>query len=141
MGEKCCRIYMMKENKKIEKLLKTLVRKKLFTFPQKGYTEGVGVPTKQGVYIIYSPQNIVVHVGRTQRTKRGLRQRLNNHLLGQSSFVKEYLKGRESKLRNGYKFRYLIVEDNRERVLLEALTIGKLCPKHLGLGDKTITSK
>ena len=40
-----------------------------------------------GVYIIYSPNGRVTHVGRTVRGKRGLRQRLNNHLHGASSFV------------------------------------------------------
>jgi hypothetical protein len=56
-------------------------------------------------------------------------------LLGQSSFADKYLKGRGSALRKGYKFKYLIVEEPRERALVEAFGIGKLCPAHLGLGQ------
>ena len=125
---------MNKEYQKIEKLFRELCEQRLYDFPGKGYTESIGVPNKQGVYIIFGSDNSVLHVGRTQRGKNGLRQRLNNHLLGQSSFVDKYLKGRGSALRKGYKFKYLVVEDPRERALVEAFTIGKLCPVHLGLG-------
>ncbi len=125
---------MNKEPQKIEKLFKLFVRQKPYRFPRRGYVESVGVPNKQGVYIIYDPKNIVVHVGRTQRGKNGLRQRLNNHLLGQSSFVEQYLKGQGSRLRKGYTFKCIVEKNPRIRALLEVFTIGKLCPKHIGLG-------
>jgi len=86
------------------------------------------------VYVIYNPKGTVLHVGRTPRAKKGLRQRLNNHLLGQSSFAHKYLKGRGNLLRKGYKFKYLVIKNPRERALVEAFSVGKLCPAHLGLG-------
>jgi excinuclease UvrABC nuclease subunit len=106
-------------------------------FPAVGYTESIGVPSAQGVYVICDPKNVVVHVGRTTRGKRGLSQRLNNHLRGQSSFVRHYddLRGRGRRLRDSYKFRYIVIENNRRRALLEAFATGKLCPKHLGLSS------
>ncbi|MBU1993028.1 GIY-YIG nuclease family protein [Patescibacteria group bacterium] len=126
----------IKKNKKIENLLKRLVKSQFREFPKRGYAESIGVPIEQGVYIIYDYESAVVHVGRTQRGNKGLRQRLNNHLLGQSSFVKRYLKGKGNKLRGSYRFKYLVISDSRERALVEALAIGKLCPSHLGLGDR-----
>ena len=39
-----------------------------------------------------------------------------------------------SKLRGCYSFKYQVVEDDRSRALLESLSVGILCPKHLGLG-------
>ena len=91
---------------------------------------------RQGVYILLDEKNKVAHVGRTLRGKNGLRQRLNNHLRGQSSFVRNYLEGQREIIRAKYPYRYLIIENDRERALVEALGIGKLCPKHLGLGRK-----
>jgi len=124
-----------RETQKIEKLFKKLCKQPPYKFPVKGYTEPLEVPSSHGVYIIYSPRSVVLHVGRTQRGRRGLRQRLNNRLLEQSSFVDKYLKGRGSVLRKGYRFKYLVVTDPRERALVEAFSIGKLCPEHLGLGE------
>lgn len=122
------------EAKKIEKLFKELCRQKEYNFPREGYTEILGTPSSPGVYITYSPRGTVLHVGRTPRAKNGLRQRINDHLLGNSSFVGKYLKGQKNLLRMGYRFKYLIVKNPRERALLEELSIGKLCPVHLGLG-------
>lgn len=93
------------------------------------------VPSKQGVYIIYSPHTKkVVHVGRTYRGKAGLRQRLKNHIHGSSSFTLVYLKGRGKKLRRGYKFQYLPLPRKawRRCALLEAYATGFLCPVHIG---------
>lgn len=126
---------MTKEGRHIKDLFGRLTRGQLYDFPKHGYTESVGAPRRQGVYVIYSPKGTVLHVGRTQRGRKGLRQRLNNHLLGQSSFIEKYLKGRGSRLRNRYKFRYLAIKNPRERALVESLAIGKLCPNHLGLGN------
>ena len=77
----------------------------------------------------------VLHVGRTLRGEGGLRQRLNNHLHGRSSFTKKFYKGRGRNLRSGHTYQFLVVEDARRRALLEAYAIGRLCPKHLGLGE------
>ncbi|MCK4403819.1 MAG: hypothetical protein KAW02_01890 [candidate division Zixibacteria bacterium] len=78
----------------------------------------------------------VVHVGRTRKAKDGIHQRLKNHLYGRSSFADHCLSGKGSKLRRGYKYRYLEVENGRERALLESYAIGHLCPLHLGLGEE-----
>lgn len=128
----------IRESKIVENLLKKLIKSRLHEFPKKGYTEVVGVPQEQGVYIIYNNQGAVAHVGRTQRGKKGLRQRLGNHLKGQSSFVKNFFDGKSSQLHGRYKFKYLVIKNSRERALVEALAIGKLCPKYLGLGNKPL---
>ncbi|MGX1348008.1 hypothetical protein AB7M49_001584 [Bradyrhizobium elkanii] len=108
-----------------------LIRSPMTQFPNAG--ERLDVPHLQGVYIIYDPKGRVAHVGRTVRGKRGLHQRLNNHLQGASSFVqKELAEG--SALRGGYKYRFIAIEDNRLRAFLEAFTIGQLCPDHIGGG-------
>jgi len=39
-------------------------------------------------------------------------------------------------LRNGYRFKFINVEDGRKRAFLEALTIGLLCPLYIGTGEK-----
>ncbi|MEH2510169.1 excinuclease UvrABC nuclease subunit [Nitrobacteraceae bacterium AZCC 1564] len=104
-------------------------------FPRSG--ERLDVPDLHGVYVIYNPKGRVSHVGRTVRGKRGLRQRLNNHLHGASSFVIKALRGKGVKLRKGYKFRYIAIDDSRLRALLESYVIGQLCPDHLGDGQLT----
>jgi hypothetical protein len=92
--------------------------------------------------VIYSPQLKVLHVGQTYRARRGLHQRLANHLHGQSSFTikSDYLeqrgstiKGRCAWLRKHCKYRYLVIKKHRLRALLEAYAIGHLCPDHIGL--------
>ena len=88
----------------------------------------------QGVYVILDVKGTVLHVGKTSRAKKGLRQRLNNHLRGQSSFAKKFLKQNGKELREGYIFKYIIVDDSKLRTLLEAYAIGCLCPEHLGTG-------
>ena len=70
----------MNESDKINKLYQDLVRSKKNDFPPKG--TAVKVSNKQGVYIIYSEENKVLHVGTTKRGKNGLNQRLNNHRNG-----------------------------------------------------------
>jgi excinuclease UvrABC nuclease subunit len=116
----------------IQTLLTKLLRAEPMNFPP--IRGRLDAPTDPGVYIIYSPESEVLHVGSTPRARNGLRQRLKNHLQSKSSFVRSYLAGDGSKLRQGYRYKYLIVPDSRERALLEALAIGTLCPKHLGLG-------
>ncbi len=120
------------EPKKIHQLLQELINSESHLFPSK--YQPLKAPTEHGVYIIYNSQDEVVHVGRSVRGKNGLHQRLKDHLQGASSFANKYLDGDGSKLRNGYKFKYLVIPDPRKRALLEALATGTLCPLHLGLG-------
>jgi len=123
----------MTEERKIKQLFRQLNSSRVYKFPPRG--EDLIAPIEQGIYVIYDTKGLVVHVGRTQRGENGLRQRLNNHLRDQSSFAKSFLGKNGNRLRVGYKFRYLIIKDSRERALVEALAIGKLCPRHLGLGE------
>lgn len=119
------------ECQQIKALFKQLQKQKKFPFPAVGNIPDV--PETQGVYVIRDSAQRVVHVGRTLRGCAGLRQRLNDHLQGRSSFVRNYLIDR-TLLRNGYTFQYLPVQDNRQRALLENLTTAWHCPAHLGLG-------
>ena len=122
---------MTPERQKVEELFNTLCKQPMLQFPQNH--KKLEVTSKQGVYIIRKG-DIVLHVGRTLRGKKGLYQRLEDHLHGNSSFTKEYLKGNGAALRKGHTHQYLVVEDARLRALLEAYAIGTLCPKHIGLG-------
>jgi len=129
----------MRESKEVYKLHKELTNSSTLPFPKKGVK--IDASNKQGVYIIYSPENEVLHVGTTKRAENGLNQRLDNHLSGSSSFKKNYLKVKNIDLRTGYQFKYIVVEDARKRAFLEALTIGLLCPAHIGTGEARINSK
>ena len=120
------------EYRKLKRLHGQLINATINKFPVKG--KSINVSGNQGVYVIYSPTDCVLHVGTTKRAKGGLNQRLNNHRNGASSFSINYLMPQNLILSNGYYFRYLEVHDPRERVLLEALTIGLLCPEHIGTG-------
>ncbi len=122
------------ERGRVERLLTELQKTSYRPFPEP--RKRLEAPTQRGVYIIYSPEGKVVHVGGTPYARRGLRQRLRNHLAGKSSFVKKFpkLKRKGSKLRRGYGFRCLVVADPRLRALLECLAIGRLCPEHIGQG-------
>ena len=123
---------MTQEPKTIHQLLQKLIHSEFHLFPP--YRQPIEAPTEHGVYIIYNSQDEVVHVGRSVRGKNGLYQRLKNHLQGSSSFTVNYLDEDGSKLRDGYKFKYLVIHDDRKRALVEALATGTLCPLHLGLG-------
>lgn len=102
-------------------------------FPGKG---AVNETKEHGVYLIYDPSNNILHVGKTNRAKNGLNQRLQNHISGNSSFSIQFLKMDGGVLRKGYKFKYLVVTHSRKRALLEALATGVLCPAHIGTGEK-----
>ena len=91
-------------------------------------------PEERGVYVIYGPQDQVLHVGSTPKGERGIVKRLRDHMAASSSFTNSYLKGDGSVLRAGYSYRYVVVEDPRHRALLEAYAIGDLCPAHIGHG-------
>ena len=129
---------MNKEAQKIRAAYKKILSAPAINFPSSGPLD---VTTDHGVYIILSPRNVVVHVGRTLRGREGLNQRLRNHLSGSSSFSRKYLIGKGAKLRSGYKYKFLAVKDARKRALLEAYAIGNLCPKHLGLGQQGNSEK
>lgn len=92
-------------------------------------------PRQPGVYIIRNRSSKVMYVGRTTRAKGGIHQRLRNHLAGRSVFVRELPQQADS-LRKGFAFQYLPLVSDRSRALLEHLATGKLCPKHLGLGQR-----
>lgn len=124
----------MKECEQVKKLHDDLIKSATFPFPQK--KARINASNKHGVYVIYSPENDILHIGTTKRGKNGLNQRLKNHMSGQSSFTKKYCKPKGIDLRNGYRFKYIEVEDGRKRAFLEALTIGLLCPAHIGTGEK-----
>lgn len=121
------------ERKMVAKLVSRLLRADRVFFPCTG--ERLNAPVEQGVYVIYSPRGKILHVGRTTRGAKGLRQRLNNHLHTQSSFTVFYMKGHGARLRNGYSFKYLPVENARRRALVEAYAVGLLCPAHIGLSE------
>ncbi|HWI93814.1 MAG TPA: hypothetical protein VNT20_21190 [Flavisolibacter sp.] len=123
----------MTEAKKIERLFNELQTTNISEFPKKGKLD---ITCKQGVYIIYNPNKEVIHVGRTPYGQDGLCQRLNNHLYNASSFSKKYLSGNGKLLRAGYTFKYIVVENPREKALLENLATGLLCPLHLGTSEK-----
>ena len=94
----------------------------------------MNAPTDRGVYLILNPRGTVLHVGSTPRAANGIKQRLYGHLQDKSSFVNVYMKHDGDRLRSGYKFKCVVVNDPRQRALLEAFAIGQLLPKHIGTG-------
>lgn len=122
------------ESKRIRKLLGDLDVQPFHPFPAR--RKRLEVPNTHGVYIIRDRAGAVWHVGRTVRGKNGLRQRLQDHLQGQSSFVRAAFSGDGSKLRSAFVYQYLEVCDERKRALLECLAAGWHCPRHIGLGSK-----
>ena len=106
----------------IDALFNELCHAPQLPFPNSGPLRDA--PDGHGVYIICAADGCVLHVGKTNRARRGLFQRLRNHLTGHSSFVRLHLGGDCSLLRQGCAFRYLLVEDARTRALLEAHAIG-----------------
>ena len=120
--------------KEIANLLKCLLTNDQCPFPENGKLKDT--LKTQGVYIIRK-NGVVLHVGRTYDGKKGLCQRLNNHLNGASSFVKKHLKGEKEKLRErGYTYQVLEVKDAEKRAYLENLATGILHPEHIGTGQK-----
>ena len=124
----------MTERARIRTLLSQLNRQEAHNFPDPLCRD---FATKDhGVYLILDKKGAVLHVGRTYRAKSGLRQRLRNHLSGASSFVKIHFGGKGSLLRTGHKYKYLKIENDRERALLECLATAWHCPRHLGVHAK-----
>lgn len=123
------------ERDHVEVLLRNLDSQPCHAFPApRGKLEA---PSTQGVYLIRSDTGVVMHVGRTVSGKKGLAQRLRNHLNGKSSFVRSYLNGEAMLLRGSFTFQFIEVEDDRERALLEYRAIAWYCPAHLGLGRES----
>ena len=120
----------MKECDEIMKLHKELLNSEKHPFTPKG--TAVKVSDKHGVYIIYSPNDEVLHVG----ISINLNKRLNEHRNIKSSFSRNYLKPKSIDLSKSYMFKYIEVENSKERAFLEALSIGLLCPKYIGIGEK-----
>lgn len=124
---------LSKEQKEVRALFRKLIKSRCHDFPSEGPLRTSQI---HGVYIIYSPEGSVLHVGRTTRAKGGLEQRLRNHLAGASSFSNQYIQAtmgnHMSILRQGYSFRFIEVSDMKQRAYLEAYTIGMLCPEHIG---------
>lgn len=127
---------MSREFIKIDKLYDELIAQEPCVFPER--RRPINAPAKQGVYIITTARGKVLHVGKTARAKNGLRQRLNNHLQGQSSFTKAYFDQAGHNLRGNCKFKFLVVRDPRTRTLLEAYAVSRLCPVHLGTGEPSV---
>jgi hypothetical protein len=117
----------------IDGLFEMLTSSDFHIFPLRGK---MNVSDKHGVYIIFSPKNEVLHVGNTPSGRKGLNQRLYNHISCTGVFYEKYLKPNRIKMRGTYKFKYLEVADIRQRALLEAYSAGKLCPIHFGTGAK-----
>jgi excinuclease UvrABC nuclease subunit len=112
----------------VHSMLSKLMRAPTQSFPKPRTSPDA--PKMAGVYVIHGPTGTVLHVGRGC----DIAQRLRDHLFDRSAFTAKYLSGNGSILRQGHSFRYLVVSDARKRALLEALAIGKLCPKHIGHG-------
>jgi hypothetical protein len=127
----------MCEREDIKHLLCQLNSRPKSPFPPSG--QRINAPKTQGVYVIRNPAGEVLHVGRTLRGKDGLSQRLNNHLRGQSSFVRAHFNGDGNTLRDGCTFQYLEVDDDPTRALLEHCAVCWLCPHYLGLGASRST--
>lgn len=126
----------MSEADEIMSLHKELIKSEKFIFPVKGK---VNVSKNHGVYIIYDPNDIVLHVGMTPYGKDGLDQRLYNHISKTGVFYRNFLQPRGIEMRGKYFFRFIVVENAKTRALLEALTAGLLCPEHFGTGEKKTT--
>lgn len=122
-----------KEPDIIKDLFKKLVLSDFHIFPEKGK---LSITNNHGVYIIYSPNNDVLHVGNTPSGKNGINQRLYNHITSTGVFYQKYLRKHNIKMRGTHKFKYLEVKDIRQRALLEAFTAGKLCPLHFGTHER-----
>jgi hypothetical protein len=109
---------MPSEFERVERLFKQLCRATPQAFP--AARESLDVPERHGVYVILGTRGApVMHVGRTVTGKRGLKQRLFNHLHGRSSFVIDQFGGKGAELRGRFSFKYVVVPIPRTRALLE----------------------
>ena len=109
---------MKYETDRIGELMINLLDQESHYFPPRG--KGPDATDKKGVYVIYSPSGIALHVGCTPRARRGINQRISDHLHGNSSFARNYLKRKGKNLRNQYLYQFLPVRSSRQMVLLES---------------------
>ena len=119
----------------IKNLFEKLISSEYHVFPARGK---INLTEKHGVYIVFNPKNEVLHVGNTPSGRKGLNQRLYNHISSTGVFYEKYLKRYKIKMRGTHKFKCLEVKDIRHRALLEAYAAGNLCPAHFGTGEKKI---
>ena len=122
---------MKEEAEIIQSQLDALLAQPCIPFP--AARDPLEAPSSHGVYIIRE-SDVVLHVGRTLRGRNGLRGRLEAHIHGSSSFARAYLEHDGNRLRRNCAYQYFELGDGRQRALLEALAVGTLCPKHIGLG-------
>lgn len=113
----------------VQELFEKLINSDFYIMPQEGK---INASNKHGVYVIYNNNKEVLHVGKTKDARNGLNQRLLNHVRNQSSFSKLYMQKNQINLRNWGYFKFIEVDSDRTRSLLEALTAGMLCPAHIG---------
>jgi excinuclease UvrABC nuclease subunit len=93
-------------------------------FPEPG--EKLNAPNQPGVYVLYGTKGKIRYVG-LARGSKGLRPRLLTHLNTHWHIAKY---GRDFRSRGG--FRCLVVQNERQRALLEAYATGCLCPAYIG---------
>ena len=118
----------MGDVRRIKALYGKLHNIKREVFP-KERRQPLNAPEEAGVYVIYDPKGKVDHVGESTSIAR----RLRDHMGARSSYVIKSLNNDGSQLRSKrYKFRCLPVSTPRQRMLLQALAIGLLCPRHIG---------
>jgi excinuclease UvrABC nuclease subunit len=121
----------MTETNVVQALLEQLLAEPLYPLEKSGVE---AAPDKCGVYVIYDAAGICIKVGRITHG-RGLRERLRRHARGDTDGWLERYDGDRSKL-GGRQVRWLVVDDPRQRCLLECLATGVLCPLFLGLGRR-----
>jgi hypothetical protein len=124
----------MTETDVVQALLEQLQTEPLYPLEKSAVKS---VPDERGVYVIYDAAGNCIKVGRTPHG-RGLRERLRRHEIGNTDRWLEWCNGDRSKL-GGRQVRWLVVDDPRQRCLLEGLATGVLCPQILGLGQKADT--
>jgi hypothetical protein len=95
----------MSELRRVKAKFGELKRAKRKEFPPP--RQRLNETNERGVYVIYGPRDKALHVGGTPGGRRGLRQRLNDHLHQNSSFTEksQYLRkhgGRNQKDRCRY---------------------------------------
>jgi excinuclease UvrABC nuclease subunit len=88
-------------------------------------------PDLPGVYIIYDADGSCDHVGQSIT----LLKRLKRHAPGGSDFAVHLYEAPSARARReaqipGHHVRWLVVENRRQRFLLEHLATGTLCPRY-----------
>ncbi len=78
----------LNESEIIKDLFEKLISSEYHIFPARGK---INITEKHGVYIIYNPNNEELHVGNTPSGRKGLNQRLYNHISCTGIFYEKYL--------------------------------------------------